>query len=367
MKFLIFLIFITGCGKNLNRFKNDFYYSSLQSEKSETLPQALSFKAHNHVINFNVSKKINGDFFEESKDLNRYYAHELSHIDPDSLYILKTTLPEDIDLYLHDEGKDYFIDQSNLKMNDHLLERMINHKSYLYLAFNNNSPRKESTVVKNFQTYDVTILGESLEDYLANYSFEIKPLNIDHLISDQGDNIESWWIKKDSLNHYKIAYSSTNDLKEVFSNHFQYKVHSLKRLNGQKVSLKLSNASFVKITGSKTLQKQTLHNFKKTYYTQIGELPYDCSFTEAKAQTTSTTVLSNSDIRDLLKLRSPQVNAWNYVDTLDLNLPSLSSGHFEVGLIHRKCITSMGPQVKKTTVNEEKELDLVIESYSRRE
>src|SRR5690606_31637200 len=315
MKLLILLFLVTSCGKNLNKFKNDFYYSSLESEESQTLPQVLTFKAHNHVINFNVSKRINGDFFEVSKDLNRYYSYELSHIDSDSMYMLKTTLPEDIDLYLHDEGKDYFIDQSNLKLNDDLLERMTQKKSYLYLAFNNNSHRKEATVVKNFHTYDVTILSGTLDEYLTKHSFEIKPLNLNHLIKNEGDNTENWWIKKDSLNHYKIAYSSSNDLKEVFSNYFQYQVHSLKRLNGNSATFKLLKASFVKITGKKVLQKQALHNYKKTYYTQIGELPYDCSFTEAKAQTTSTTVLSNSQIRDLLNLRSPQVNAWNYVDT----------------------------------------------------
>lgn len=366
MKALFLLLVLLSCGKNSHSPVTEEELS-LMKERIEvekpSIPQEIRFKAFDHKIHFTSLNKPDHDFFEVTDNIARFYSFEVTHIHPDTIYRLETHIPSDLELYLHDNNKDLLIHPENFKLDYQILERLLSKKSYLVLK---SKMHEETILIRNFKKNEILQWQGSIEDYLRLHEIEANLLSIEELLNHAGDNYPRWWIKKDNEKKYQIIYASTNELKESFLKHYHYSKTSVKRVNGQG-NTKLITASFIKISGSKIMQHQKINRFEKTFYTQIGELPYQCSFEEAHAQVSPVTSLSHDELTTFFgnKLKKQ----WNYINsrTLQIALANLSSGFFNIGLISRKCPTSAGRKIQFTQVNSEKELELVIESYARNE
>lgn len=376
MRTILLLIILIGCGKSTNHSSRDFTLplvsekktlsQPLKEETHNQLPSSLVFKTYDHVINFKSSKNIPDDFFEVTHEINRYYSFELSHIHPDSIYQLQTDIPSDFKIYLSDQGQSYLIDTKNFKLNADVLERLNRKKAFITLKREVNA--KPFITIKNYQTNKTTFWPGSIEDYLDNNQIHGEIFSLNDLIHEKGNNTIRWWIKKDTSHHYKVAKASLNELKDHFFQTYHYQKHHLRRINGKGNKLQINNALFIKFSGTRTLQKQITKHYSRTYQYQMADIQVKCKFTEAKSQFESTLNLNHTQIKKFLNIMSPLSNSWDYnSNSLSLELKNLNSGYFKVGLIADKCPSKLAPRSNYSQVNNEKELDIVIESYTRKE
>ena len=371
MKTLFILLLVIGCGKNINRTQRNFIVSEpLKVKTRETLPQTLTFKSDELELNLRSQRKLSFDFFESSSHLSQYFSYGLSHIHPDAIYQLKTPLPEDSELFIYDLGKNHVVDPQNIKFGEDFLERLNQQKSFFFLAFSNSSLRKKEVVIRNYQENQTIILVNSLEKYLQEKNLRPKELTLNDILTSAGDNQVQWWIKKDTREQIKLIHASLNMIQDEFHKSYRYQKHLLKRMNGQGQSLQVSGVHFLKISAKRTMQKAKLRRFSETFYTYQGELPYRCHFTEALAIPSPSTPLSNQEISNIFinkDLKSMTHNSWSELGQLKIQLPDFNAEHFYIGLIERKCPSSRGPKISKQRISTEKELELVIESYVRKE
>ncbi|HLW56779.1 MAG TPA: hypothetical protein VKY27_05305 [Bacteriovoracaceae bacterium] len=376
MKIILFLVILVSCGKSTNHSKRDFHQSLMTEEKlvsplqkeetNHDLPSSLVFKTYDHVIHFKSSKNISDDFFEVTHEINRYYSFELSHIHPDSIYQLQTNLPAGFQLYLNDQGQSSLINSQNFKLNIDVLERLNAKKAFITLK--RETSDKPFITIKNYHTNKTIIWEESIEDYLEDQKIYGEIFSLQGLIEEKGNNTIRWWIKKDTSHHYKVVKASLNELKDHFFQTYQYQKHALRRINGKGSKIHINNAMFIKVSGTQTLQKQVAKHFSRTYQLQMADIHVTCKFTESKSQLKPTTSLSHLQIKQILNITSPLSSSWSYnSDSLNLELKDLNSGYFNVGLIADKCPSKIAPKSNYTRVNGEKELDIVIESYFRKE
>lgn len=369
MKTLLLLLLIVSCGKSVNRTPKAPEHFSLLVEESraQKIPSEVIFKTADHLITFKSPRGATHEFFEAGDEIVRFYAFELTHLETDALYHVETSLPENLELYLYDKDKKILIDPSNMKFSNGILERLRKRHSFLAIHLTKDQYQTPPLVIRNFKTNETLIRFDKFKDYLSKQQIEVNAFSLNDLFKAINDNEPRWWLKKDSSSLHKLIYASPNELNESFKNHYQYNKQSIKRINGKGIEFSIENARFLRISAKQTLQKQVIHQFKQTYYTQKDELPYPCLFQEAQAQQDSERNLTSAELKQLLRINR-FIGSWdfNHVASISLKLLDLDSGFFNVGIISRQCAGSMGPRVNMTPVNEEKELELVIESYGPR-
>lgn len=362
MKTLILLFLMISCGK-------DSKHESIELKHLEgNLPLEIAFSSELHQANFKIQTEINHLNFENSNEIVRYYPYELGELLPNESYQFHKSYPDKFDLYLNDQGVNKLLDPNNIKFNHEILNRLQSYQSYLFLAVRDNL-KGLNLIIKGSS---IEITTNTIKEYLQHHRMEVTPFNITSLLEKRGDNTEKWWIKSEG-NKHKLFFSSSNELKEKFLSLYEYKKNTVKRVNGVSQFLKTSKIDFMKVSAVQTFQKAVLTHFKEEYYTQIGELPFTCFFTKAHAEVTRTQKLSNEEVRELVSshqaLRTLTPGSWSFLTlgSLELKLENLDSSYFDIGLISRKCPGSRGHPIKKTRVNSERELELIVESYSRRE
>lgn len=363
MKTFLFLFIILSCGKVPPMNSPLIHHES-------SLPQKISFANEYHQANFKAELESSHLTFENSQEVMRFYPYELTQMMASSLYRFHSEYSQHFDLYLHHQGASSLLDPAHTQFDPDQIEQLNLKKSYLFLAV--NPQFNNLTLIHHLKDNKIEITTNTLSEYLKLHQLSVQRLDINVLLEGPGDERQRWWVKSNG-NHHKFIFASSNELKDQFLELYQYQKQSLKRHLGKAQKFELEGFKFVKITAVRTEQKPMYQTFKKIYYTQQGQLPYSCTFTQATAAVTSTQVLTKQEISSFIPLQkntAPFIAAyWNEFSapTLTLSLPALTAGYFAIGLVSRDCIKAGVYPIHTTQVNTERELELIVESYRRRE
>ena len=381
MKYLLILLLISSCGKNINTSKKDYGDEDFDSipnflEQGEErhfaeyqMQETLDIGSSKQPIRLSLSQEeIPYDFFEKNESLVRYELMPMQEMDKAVTLELTPQIPFYMELILNDEG--VVLPLKNVVLNSSLKERLLSKNSFFELRLKSDSPFINFKVVKDYQEKKLYFLGKSLESFFLHHKIEPKKFSIIDLVSKKAeDHYPQWYLKEESSRFYKLIYKSHEGLKEDFHQKYKYQKMNLKRVNGKGNEVKIHFPLLLKISGSRVLQ---VRNVRKKYLDH-GYLPEDrqlggCTYQEYYSIPESPVILTQSQIQKELNLMNREFSHWSYVteQNLTLNLANLASGYFQIGVLDHKCPRGNQPKIHRTEVNQERELELNIETYVRR-
>lgn len=379
MKMIIALLFIISCGKDINSSKKDY-----RDEDFDSIPNFLEQGDERNYALYRLPETIDvgqmrlilsqedipHDFYENTKILARY--EWVSHTSHQKEIEAVSLLPHYLELVLRDQGKN--LPLKGLVLNEQLQERLSTKSAYFELKLKTHSPLQQFKVIKDYSNRELYFINQDTNQFLLNLKKEVQEMNLISMIQNPNPlNENKWILKKESPTFFKMIFSSEENLQNDFKRKYHYKKLSLKRMNGKSDALSINSPLLLKISGQKTMQMK----MSKKEYIDPGYLPNErqrggCSFYRHYAQIRGKTNLAAIEIYKELKhyAEFAQMNLvqWNYLsgEKLTLRMNQLATGYFDVGILDARCPQGIGPKLRRAQVNEELELELIIETYTRR-